>query len=145
MWMGSTRFSMNQPMIGARPTMGQQQGQMGEPWLTPFNPQVMGGLRGMINQYADGKTTILTPKQVPVMEKYDSAWQPFEQVTPTTSPTTTPTSTCPTTTPTMTCPTVTPTMTPTIPTISPTPTESPTETPTESPVTCTPTITESPT
>jgi hypothetical protein len=40
-------------------------GSMGEPWLTPFDPQVLGGLRPDMNQYADGKSTILTPKRRP--------------------------------------------------------------------------------
>ncbi len=37
----------------------------GEPWLTPFDPKVLGNLRPKINQYADGRTTILTPKKSP--------------------------------------------------------------------------------
>lgn len=37
----------------------------GEPWLTPFDSKVLGGLRGKINQHADGTVTILTPKRPP--------------------------------------------------------------------------------
>lgn len=32
-------------------------------WLQPFEPKVMGGLRGMMNQNTDPTTTILTPKK----------------------------------------------------------------------------------
>lgn len=38
----------------------------GSPWVTPFDPRVLGGLRGMINQFADSTGTILTPKHQPV-------------------------------------------------------------------------------
>ncbi len=40
-------------------------GSMGEPWLTPFDPKVLGGLRAMMNQNDDGFSTILTPKRRP--------------------------------------------------------------------------------
>jgi hypothetical protein len=38
---------------------------MGSAWLTPFPVEVRGMLRGMINQYADSTSTILTPKTRP--------------------------------------------------------------------------------
>lgn len=115
-------------------------GSLGEPWLTPFEPKVLAGLRGLINQYADGTGTILVPKQLPFMEKIESSWVPFEQETPTVTPTTSPTSTVtPTPTPTPT-PSPTETVTPT-PCPSPTPTETNTETPTETSTAC-PTPTE---
>ena len=39
------------------------------PWLTPFTPKVMGGLREMISQYSDGRTNILNPPAQPTRSK----------------------------------------------------------------------------
>lgn len=36
-----------------------------QPWMSPFPPQVLGTLRGKINQFTDPTGTILTPKQIP--------------------------------------------------------------------------------
>jgi hypothetical protein len=47
-----------------------------QPWLSPFNPQVLGTLRGKINQFTDGNGTILTPKTVPT-----STQAPFTYIT----------------------------------------------------------------
>lgn len=46
-------------------------------WLTPFDPKVLGGLRGQVNQYADTTGTILTPKQKPSI----AARQSFSYIT----------------------------------------------------------------
>ncbi len=35
------------------------------PWLTPFHPTVLAGLRPNIKQFADGTSTILTPNRFP--------------------------------------------------------------------------------
>ncbi len=38
---------------------------VGNTWLSPFEPRVLGGLRGKINQFTDGDGTTLTPKRQP--------------------------------------------------------------------------------
>lgn len=41
------------------------------PWLTPFNVQIMGGLRDMISQFSDGQKTILTQRPIPTRSRTD--------------------------------------------------------------------------
>lgn len=38
-------------------------------WLTPFDPKVLGGLRGKMNQFADSSSTIITPKRRPIIKR----------------------------------------------------------------------------
>jgi hypothetical protein len=48
------------------------------PWLTPMGPLVLrGGLRGMVSQYSDGVTNLLTPKRVPMRRKTDFTYVSF--------------------------------------------------------------------
>jgi hypothetical protein len=39
------------------------------PWLTPMDPKLLGGLRGMVSQYSDGTGNTLVPRQLPTMKK----------------------------------------------------------------------------
>lgn len=40
------------------------------PWLTPMGPLVLrGGLRGMVSQWSDGVSNILSPREIPTRRR----------------------------------------------------------------------------
>lgn len=47
---------------------------MQNPWLSPFTPQIRGGLRQQINQFTDADGTILTPKKLPTRSSQEYSY-----------------------------------------------------------------------